>query len=727
MFQVPRSKTTPPPVPSEHIRRPAVEAELDRATDRELALVSAPPGSGKTSLLASWVGADPDQPTAWVRLDPEDADPRRLWSAVLAALTDLPAVPASSRLHRLVVSRTTVELDFLTELVECLAALPDPDPARPRRRRTTSSDPASRHGLEMLVRGRPARDPPGPVHPSGSPPAAAPDADGGAPLRAALRSSWRSPAAETTTLMERSGLALTPHQVALLHARTGGWIAGLRLAAQELRDHPDPDRFLDAFSGDEHAVADYLVDEVLTSVGDQQRETLRRVSVAERLPAGLAVELAEHEDAPDVLDDLVREHRPRDRYRRGRRRSTAWPSSCARTWSRTWAATDPTSSPRLHRRAACWWSDRRPAGRGPGPRRADRRHRFPGRPARPVGRPVGGARRAGAVGARARGGGRTGVDGGPAAGDRRRPRAPRAWGTPTGLRAACGARAGPDPLPAGSDDEAFRTATERLAGRAPTGHGPPSRSPPSRRSAPSPSSGAGPPPWSRTSPRPWTNWTPGSSSRGGTGSTSSGSGAGASSPRGLWSAGDVRRAAVGGRRGARRGRRAGAGGLPVGGPRPRRGRPHRADRGRPPRRPGRRAPRPPGLEQRLRTRSVRPAPGAPVRAARRPRRRHCSTSASGRAGCSSSSRRVPTSVTIRSPPSSRRRPPLLEHRAALSLGHPTAATGVVGWLAGPLPGVSGAAPPAGVDAGRPPGRTTPPGRPSRPWSPATPDPSCRPP
>ena len=47
------------------------------------------------------------------------------------------------------------------------------------------------------------------------------------------------------------------------------------------------------------------MDEVLTSVGTEQRETLRRVSPAESLPSGLAVELAEHEDAADVLDDLV--------------------------------------------------------------------------------------------------------------------------------------------------------------------------------------------------------------------------------------------------------------------------------------------------------------------------------------------------------------------------------------------------------------------------------------
>src|SRR3954468_15713113 len=112
MVHVPSAKTAPPDLPPEYIRRPALEAELDRAADRELTLVCAPPGSGKTSLLAAWIRESPAPPTAWVRLDPEDSDPRRLWSAVLTALTALPSVPPSNRMHRLVVSRDAVELDF---------------------------------------------------------------------------------------------------------------------------------------------------------------------------------------------------------------------------------------------------------------------------------------------------------------------------------------------------------------------------------------------------------------------------------------------------------------------------------------------------------------------------------------------------------------------------------------------------------------------------------------
>ncbi|WP_433787831.1 LuxR C-terminal-related transcriptional regulator [Actinomycetospora sp. CA-101289] len=353
MFHVPPSKVTPPPVPPEHIRRPGLEAALERGTDAALTLVCAPPGSGKTSLLAAWVASTRGPPTAWVRLEPEDTDPRRLWAAVLAALTALPGVPPSSRLHRLVVSRATVELDFVGELLEGLAALPDGV-------RLVLDDvqhldrPAARHGLEMLVRGPPPglrlvlsgrRDPPLPL----------PRLRLQERLREVRTEQLLFTRPEAAALLGRAGLRLTPPQVDALHERTGGWVAGLRLAAVSLRGHPDPDRFLAEFSGDERPVADYLVDEVLTGLAPEQRETLRRVSVARALPAGLAVELAGRDDAADVLDDLVRST--------GLVTGTGAPGAEYRVAEllRSHLVADlgrhgPELVARTHRRAADWWS-----------------------------------------------------------------------------------------------------------------------------------------------------------------------------------------------------------------------------------------------------------------------------------------------------------------------------------------------------------------------------------
>ena len=55
MASVSRSKTAVPGLPPEFVHRPALLTALDRGEDRALTLVCAPPGYGKTLLLADWI------------------------------------------------------------------------------------------------------------------------------------------------------------------------------------------------------------------------------------------------------------------------------------------------------------------------------------------------------------------------------------------------------------------------------------------------------------------------------------------------------------------------------------------------------------------------------------------------------------------------------------------------------------------------------------------------
>lgn len=361
MRDVALSTLSPPALPRDLVSRPALRAALDTGAARRLTLLSAPPGFGKSLLLADWVKRCGDVPAAWVSVEEEHDDPRLMWQAVLAALRGCPAVPASSRLRRLVVSRTTVERDFIDDVLRGLAALPRPLRLILDDVHHLSSGQVVDH-LRMLVRDHGARvqlvlagrlDPPLPL----------------ARLRlddelCELRADrLRFSVGESAALVERSGLGLrlAPRQIELLHERTGGWVAGLRLAARSMRDHPDPDTFLAAFSGDERAVADYLVGEVLAGIPEDQREVLRRTSVADPVPAALAVELCDREDAADVLDAVGRDvglvtcaGPERADYR-------------VQTLLRSYLVADLQRQDgdqvaALHRRAARWWDRRgRPA------------------------------------------------------------------------------------------------------------------------------------------------------------------------------------------------------------------------------------------------------------------------------------------------------------------------------------------------------------------------------
>src|SRR5262245_18326166 len=80
------TKVTPPRVRSEHVPRRALLATLRAGSARKLTLVAAPPGFGKSTLLAEWAAARPDQTVAWLSLDENDNDPARFFTYVGAAL-----------------------------------------------------------------------------------------------------------------------------------------------------------------------------------------------------------------------------------------------------------------------------------------------------------------------------------------------------------------------------------------------------------------------------------------------------------------------------------------------------------------------------------------------------------------------------------------------------------------------------------------------------------------
>src|SRR5258708_31195430 len=64
-------------------------ALLDRALSGRVTVVSAPPGSGKTFLVRSWLEqAEPGLRVAWVSLERGESDAQRFWLSVVGGLRD---------------------------------------------------------------------------------------------------------------------------------------------------------------------------------------------------------------------------------------------------------------------------------------------------------------------------------------------------------------------------------------------------------------------------------------------------------------------------------------------------------------------------------------------------------------------------------------------------------------------------------------------------------------
>lgn len=295
-WRVPPAKITPPRVPSTFLVRAAPRAAVAAATDLPVTLVCAPPGYGKTLLLADCLGTT----GAWVSVDAGDDDPGRFWSAVLAALCSV--VPADSPVRDLVVPAEP-DADFVAELVDALDLLSDPvvlvlDDVHELRA------PRSLHGIATLIRHRPAGlrlvlvsrfDPPLPLarlRPAGR--------------LAELRADTLAFSPEDADrLLRAAGIVLRPDQVATLVELTEGWPAGLRLAVSPLREAADRDAFLADVARGGRPLAEHLVREVLARLPAATREFLRLVSVCDELTPGLAEALSGRADAGVLLDELA--------------------------------------------------------------------------------------------------------------------------------------------------------------------------------------------------------------------------------------------------------------------------------------------------------------------------------------------------------------------------------------------------------------------------------------
>jgi LuxR family maltose regulon positive regulatory protein len=353
--RTPRTKIAIPLLPPDFVPRPGLRERLDGAAATDLVIVSAPAGYGKTVVLADWARHHSD-PVAWVTVDRMDDDPRRLWTAVRAALalddradgqdgqdhsgtdstegTDTATAVVDDVLAALddLPHAVTLVLDDVQELSSAevlhdLARLVRLRPPCLRIALASRVDPPlglSRHRLEGRLREVRAAD---------------------------LRFSVDGAAA----LLRSSGLCLTRAQVEALCVRTDGWGAGLRPAAFALRRCGDADRFLADFSGDERSVADYLTGEVLAGLHDDILTFLRAVSVCSVLSAGLAVHLSGRSDAGALLEHVRQETALVERGGAGEYRLHGLLRSYLSAELRR---RDPSRHDDLHSRAARRWAER---------------------------------------------------------------------------------------------------------------------------------------------------------------------------------------------------------------------------------------------------------------------------------------------------------------------------------------------------------------------------------
>ncbi len=261
------------------------------ASDARLVTIIAPPGYGKTTLLTQWAGAEHTRAVAWVTLDSQDDDPASLLSWLALALSaagspiDTSTVPARPPTVRTVgralsampptllvlddVQHVTSQaaIDVLTELIRdmphgsCLVLCARTQPASLARLRTEVT--VMEIGTEDLAFG----------------------------------------VDEARTMLDAAGVALSESDLDSLVRRTEGWPAALYLGALGIREGALPE--FAGLGGDHRLVAEYLHDQVMSTLPAELTAFLTRTSVLERLSGPLCDHVLQQRGSGALLERLA--------------------------------------------------------------------------------------------------------------------------------------------------------------------------------------------------------------------------------------------------------------------------------------------------------------------------------------------------------------------------------------------------------------------------------------
>ncbi len=344
------SKLQVPALRPEFVRRAHLVEQLRSAGDSPLILVTAPPGYGKTALLAEW-GEEDERPFVWLTLDDSDNDPSRLLSYLVFALSEVlplgpglfprPPEPGPSftafalpRLSR-VLSKRVRPFVFVIDDVHVL------------------HDRESLDQLAIVVRNLRAhshlvlagRDVPQlPLNPL---------LVSHALLRLGSRQLAMS-ALEGHQLMHAAGIPLGESEAEMIVGRTEGWPAGLSLAAVALGEQKHLRGALDAFAGSEGLVFDYFREEVLERQSPEELAFMLGTAVLERLSGPLCDAIRGASDSGTRLEETVRANlfiMPIGRNRVWFRRHQLFREMLLAELRRR----EPQQEAMQHRRASAWY------------------------------------------------------------------------------------------------------------------------------------------------------------------------------------------------------------------------------------------------------------------------------------------------------------------------------------------------------------------------------------
>jgi LuxR family maltose regulon positive regulatory protein len=294
-----RARMTIPSTGCALVRRETPLALL-RADEQTVALVTAPAGYGKTSLLAEWVGAD-QRTAAWVTLSADERSPQPFWLIVATAL-DLAQPGIGARACRRLMgdnpSLSAARITLLNDLWNQLSPDAQGRPVLLVLDDYHLLDDTNLHSdIVLLIEQRPPHlrvviasrtEPSLPL----------PRLRVRGQLTRLDAADLAFQPSEVGSMLElTTGRTFSAEQVAVITAWSEGWIAAIRLAAFALRDSPTTDALARSLDSAKRQVIEYLLTEALAQQSAPVQQALLHTAVLDSFCTELCAALLAETDA----------------------------------------------------------------------------------------------------------------------------------------------------------------------------------------------------------------------------------------------------------------------------------------------------------------------------------------------------------------------------------------------------------------------------------------------
>jgi len=293
-----------PHVRTSLVSRPLLMRKLNEGMEAKLTLVSAQAGYGKTTALSEWV-KQCSSLVAWVSLDKQDNDWIQFWSYVTASIQERvpgfglavdsllekgpsvslePAIMALlNELNRLTGELVIILDDYqfieLPDIHDSLTYLLEHLPPHIHLYIASRTDLTTIPTARLLAKGE---------------------------LHRIIMQDLRFQLDEGLVFFrDTTDLLLTKEQVTELFHQTEGWISGLQLAAISLKRSDDIAETIHQFSGHQHHISDYLLEEVFQHQSEQTRAFLLETSILSRMNGSLCQGVTGQMNCQEQLERLV--------------------------------------------------------------------------------------------------------------------------------------------------------------------------------------------------------------------------------------------------------------------------------------------------------------------------------------------------------------------------------------------------------------------------------------